>query len=42
MFRVSAVNKVGQSEPVDVKGATLVKDPWGKQVILKYCEILEV
>ena len=30
MFRVAAANKVGQSEPCEVRGVTLVRDPWGE------------
>ena len=30
-FRVAAANKIGQSEPAEMTGDVLTKDPWGKQ-----------
>ena len=29
-FRVSAVNKVGQSDPFGIRGNVVIKDPWGE------------
>ena len=34
VFRVSAANKIGQSEPTEFKGSVVTKDPWGKQLEL--------
>ena len=31
--RVTAANKVGQSEPQEAKGEFITKDPWGKDLV---------
>ena len=33
MFRVKAVNELGESEPLITEKETLAKDPWGEYVI---------
>ncbi len=40
MFRVKAVNELGESEPLVTEKETLAKDPWGECKI--HCSILMV
>lgn len=35
-FRVKAVNKEGESEPLEVEEAILAKNPYGKDLILRF------
>lgn len=45
-FRVKAVNKEGESEPLEVEEAILAKNPYGKEMKLKcfilYCNIFKI
>ena len=39
-FRVAAVNRLGQSDPQEIRGEIVTKDPWGKILVLEalfYC-----
>ena len=42
-FRVAAVNRLGQSDPQEIRGEIVTKDPWGKILVLEahfYCFFL--
>ena len=32
-FRVAAVNRLGQSDPQEIRGEIVTKDPWGKFLV---------